>query len=283
MEIAVVTERILTFKDDVTATQAEELANQHKIGAFGTFNQVTSLWNKPKDDDFELIYQEHRFQPFWHVKGTAKYVYDRKAQHAWPVAATEVQSLTLCGSEYEVKNGKINVEVLEHCQQQETKEIFVDGLSGKHHSHLSKYFEFKSSVVEKEELEKLAQKSIIVPPQTRASALVRDTASSMIRSIQADHIFEEKVELEHVDLYYRPLYLFKYKWLSKNKEAGIEVDALTGEVTYSDKMFSQLTGKVLDYDFLFDIGGDVAGTFIPGGNIAVKLTKKYIDVAHRKK
>jgi hypothetical protein len=37
----------------------------------------------------------------------------------------------------------------------------------------------------------------------------------------------------------------------------------------------------LDRDFLFDIGADAAGMFIPGGSIAVKAAKKVIDAKKR--
>jgi hypothetical protein len=33
----------------------------------------------------------------------------------------------------------------------------------------------------------------------------------------------------------------------------------------------------LDQNFLFDIGADAAGMILPGGSIAVKIAKKYID------
>jgi len=34
---------------------------------------------------------------------------------------------------------------------------------------------------------------------------------------------------------------------------------------------------MLDKNFLFDLGADAAGLLIPGGNIAVKIAKKYAD------
>ena len=43
------------------------------------------------------------------------------------------------------------------------------------------------------------------------------------------------------------------------------------------RIFKEYLGKVLDPDFLFDLGADAAGMFIPGGSIAVKVAKKYID------
>ena len=99
----------------------------------------------------------------------------------------------------------------------------------------------------------------------------------MIKGIQADVIHEEKVEVTTVDLVYRPVYAFQYRWKSKNKEAIVEVDAATGIVSTGNRTFREYFGKVLDQNFLFDIGTDAAGMILPGGSIAVKIAKKYID------
>jgi hypothetical protein len=42
-------------------------------------------------------------------------------------------------------------------------------------------------------------------------------------------------------------------------------------------LFQQYLGKVLDTNFLFDIGADAAGVLIPGGSIAVKVARKYME------
>jgi hypothetical protein len=119
--------------------------------------------------------------------------------------------------------------------------------------------------------------AILIPPQARISAIMRDSLSKMITGIQADTILQEDVEVSCVDLYYRPIYAFKYAWASKQKEAIIEVDGLTGEFRAGTRVFTEYFGKVLDQAFLFDIGADAVGMFVPGGGIAIKAAKKYID------
>ena len=106
---------------------------------------------------------------------------------------------------------------------------------------------------------------------------MRDSLAKMIKGIQADAILEESVKVECVDLYYRPVYAFKYRWKTKGKEAIVEVDGLTGEIKTGERVFSEYLGKILDTNFLFDLGADAAGILIPGGSIAVKITKKYLD------
>jgi hypothetical protein len=277
MEIIVKQDRVLVFKDVLVRAEAESVAWRNKSGAFGTLNQVTSFLTKPKDDDFRLINQEYLHLPFWHVVGTATYTYDRTATHQWPATGEEVTSITIEGKEYPVKSGQVSMQVLEKCHQQHDKEVYIDGLTNQLHPTSKNYLTFAANEVDKHALQILTEKSNVATPKSRASALVRDVASQMIHKIEADHIYEEKVTIEHIDLYYRPVFNFTYEWLSKRKQATVTVDGLTGAFVLNQPTFPELLGKVVDYDFLFDVGSDAAGTLIPGGGIAVKIAKKYID------
>ncbi len=283
MEITVADERALVLTDQLKFDEAQSIAEKRKADAFGAFQKVTSFLSRPKDNDFEITYTEHRYEPFWHVTGSARYVYNRTVQHHWPTSGPEVIKLTIDGKEYSTTNDTITVSALEDCVQEESEELFVDGLTSAKQSTLKDYLKFSAKELKKEDIEALSKKSVVLPPVARASVLVRDAASKMMHSIEADKIFEESVQFQHVDLYYRPVFAFRYKWISKAKEAVVEVDGLTGNVTFSQKSFPQLVGKVLEYDFLFDIGADAVGMFVPGGSIAVKFAKKAIDIAKQKR
>lgn len=277
MDIRVADQRILLFADQVSAEDAKQLSWEKKTSAFDALSKMTSFLSRPKDDDFELLYSEHRYQPFWHVIAKAKYVYDRTAQYQIAPNGNEVQSVTLEKTDYVVTNGHIHVSVMEHCSQDEQDEVYVDGVTGKNNPELASYLSLSPKVAT-EKLEKLITKgSIVVPPQARISAIMRDALSKMIKGIQADKILEEQVEVQCVDLYYHPVYAFQYKWKSKNKVAIVEIDGVTGAVGSGNRTFNEYLGKVLDKDFLFDLGADAAGMLIPGGNIAVKMAKRYID------
>ena len=277
MEINVAKERILLLKPQFSKEEASKKAWEKKTNSFDTLSKVTSFLSRPKDEDFELVYEEHRYQPFWHVVAKAHYVYDRTVTYQVEVSGNEVQSVTLHKTDYNATNNHIHVPVTEHCIQEEQEEIFIDGVSAKNIPELSRYITLSSTVV-KGSLEKLVPKgSILVPPQARVSALMRDALSKMIKGIQADTILEERVEVPCIDLYYRPIYAFQYRWKSKNKEAIVEVDGLTGTTSSGNRTFQEYLGKVFNQDFLFDIGADAAGMFIPGGSIAVKAAKRYID------
>lgn len=281
MEISVADQRILLFSDQIIPEDAKSRAWEKKISSFGAINQVASFLSRPKDEDFELTYTEHRYQPFWHVVANAKYVYDRTSKYQVAATSAVVRSVTLQKTDYEVTNGHFHVDVVDHCTQEEKDEVFVDAVSGKTKPELSSYMSLSPKVVKGDLEQAVVKGSILVPPQSRVSAIMRDSLSKMIKGIQADTILEEHVEVTCVDLYYHPVYAFQYRWKSKNKEAIVEVDGLTGAVATGNRVFAEYLGKVLDKNFLFDIGADAAGILIPGGSIAVKVAKKYIE--NRKK
>lgn len=282
MDIMVAPQRILLFTDQITSAEAQKKAWDKKTIAFGTLSHMASFLNKPKDDDFELTYTEHRLQPFWYVAAKSHYVYDRSNTYQIPVSGTEVRSITLADADYAAVQGHVHLSVTDHCQQDENDDVFVEGVSGKTVPELKRYLSLSPHEIQGDLEKAVPQDVIIVPPQTRVSAIMRDSLAKMIKGIQADIIKEEKVEVTCVDLYYHPVYAFKYLWKSKNKEAIVEVDGLTGEVASGSRVFTEYMGKVLNREFLFDLGADAAGILIPGGNIAVKVAKRYIDTKKHK-
>ncbi len=277
MEINIANQRILLLKDQITPEIAKERAWQKKVTAFDAFSKVASLLSKPKDEDFTLIYSEHRYEPFWHVVTNARYEYLRSANYQIQTSGKEVKSVTVHDVEYDVQNGHIHVPVTEHCLQEEHEDLIVDGITAKPSAELQKYISMTPFEVTGQLKDEVEEGAILVPPQARVSAIMRDSLSKMIKGIHADKILAEEVEVARVDLYYRPVYAFKYAWASKQKEAILEVDGLTGEIRTGSRVFKEYMGKILDQNFLFDVGADAVGMFVPGGSIAVKVAKKYMD------
>jgi len=72
MEITVADEHAWLLKEQLTIDHAEGRAWSKKTDAFGAMAKVTSLLQRPKDDDFVLIYKEHRYEPFWHIVSNAR-------------------------------------------------------------------------------------------------------------------------------------------------------------------------------------------------------------------
>jgi hypothetical protein len=278
MEIVISDQRVFLFNDQITRQAAEFKAREKKMVAFDAISKVGSFLSHPKDDEFELLYHEHHYQPFWHVIAIARYLYDRDTEYKVATGGPEVQSVTDQSKCYEAVKGRISISVTEHCIQEEEVEVYIDAVTGKSQPQLASYLPFNPKQIT-EKLNKMIDKdSILVPPQMRASAIIRDILSKMIKKIQADKIHEETIQVPSVDLYYHPVFAFQYRWKPKGKEAIVEIDALTGSVRGGNRIFREYLGKILDMDFLFDLGADAAGLLFPGGSIVVKAAKKYIDI-----
>lgn len=283
MDIILADERVLLLKEQLSIDHAEGRAWTNKTDAFGTVSRMTSLLQRPKDEDFQLVYREHRYQPFWHIECNARYIYERTREYPVEVGGPEVHTLTIEGKDYDVAGGTVILTGLEHCREEPHQVAFLDGLTSISDLSLAGYLEFPSTEIPMDELDDFApEDAIVVPPQARASAVVHEVLAGMIRTVQADRILEDRVEVERADLYYRPVYAFRYRWISKDREGVIEYDALTGKVEAGGKTFQQYMGRFLDPEFLFDLGVDTADLVLPGGGMAVKLARRGIDVARSK-
>jgi len=277
MEIDVAKERILLFSPQIPKNDASSIAWQKKLSAFDAISQVSSFLSRPKDDDFECVYEEFRYEPFWHVVAQAKYVYDRSSSYQVKASGAEVKQVSIDTKTYDVESGHIHIPVCENCVQTEEEEVFIDGISGKTINEYRQYLSLSPQDITTDSMKHFPKDAIVIPPQTRVSAIMRDALSKMIKGIQADTIHEEEIKVPCVDLYYRPVYAFQYTWKSKGKKSILEIDGITGNSTTGNRTFQEYIGKVLDPSFLFDVGADAAGMLIPGGSIAVKVAKKYLD------
>ncbi len=283
MKITTAEERVFVFKEQLSQEQAEGRAWGRKLDAFGTLSKMTSFLQKPKDEDFEMIYKEHRYQPFWHVVCKAAYDYERTSSFAISVPRSEVKSVTIAGIDQPVSNQKVTISGIEHCHEDLNQQEFVDGISATHSDGLHDYFKYQTLEIAQDQLSGFAPEGVIVvPPTTKASTIVREILSKLIKGISADTIHEESVEIEHIDLYYRPVYAFQYRWKTKAKEAILECDALTGKLQIGESVFQQYAGKVLDPGFLFDVGMDALDLIVPGGGLVAKLAKKGIESSRKK-
>jgi len=75
----------------------------------------------------------------------------------------------------------------------------------------------------------------------------------------------------------RPVFAFEFRWSSADKVGVIEVDGLTGEVAENGRWFKDKMNKILTRETLVDLGAEVAGCFVPGGGVAVKLIGKMTE------
>ncbi len=279
MDISLGEPRIYGLEPRLPIEELRRRADDKKVSALGS--GFGGLLQRPKAEDVVLAASQRRVEPFWHVACTAHYVYDRSRMYTVPASATDVRSVTLLGSDFAVvPSGKgpaaFAVEALEHCSEDVRDELFVDGLTGSAMNTGPALIAGPRTEVQ-DPLVLAADETMVVPPEQRASAIVRQLLAKVLRPLQADTVFEESLAVEHLELFYRPVWAFEYHLPAKDKRGVVEVDALTGEArTASALKVSQFT-RMVSRDALFDIGADTVGLLVPGGSIAVKLARVALD------
>lgn len=277
MNVELAEERILLLPDKLGAPQAEGRAWAKRTEAFGAFARLGGLIQKPKDEDYEVVYRELRLQPFWRISASTTYVYERVRQHKLKVS-TEVQSVTTGSQNYPVMNREATIPVTECCNESSQRDWLFDGITKKPDPGLKSYITGEAKPVTPEDLNEQAKAgAVIVPPQAKASMLTRDVISQAIRKIEADRILEETMKVDAIDLFYRPVYAVRYRW--QQKEAVVEVDAVSGETRTGGATFEAYVGKLVDRDFLLDAGAEAANMFIPGVNLAKIVIVKSLKLA----
>jgi hypothetical protein len=281
MHVELAEERILVFSDRVTMENAEQRAWARRVEAFGAVARLSGLLNKPKDEEYEVVYRERRLQPFWRLTTQALFAYERTREYQIPVSEP-VREVEIAGQTRAIVGKRFSISGLERCREELTTHTFIDGLTGAADPKLAVYLDFHAAAASAEILAEASRAgTVVVPPQVRASGLVRDAVAGAIRKLDADRVLEETVRLTAFDLFYRPVYAFRLR--RAGKEAVVEYDALTGEVRTAGSTFEQHLGKIMEPKFLLDVGAEAANLFIPGATIAKLVLVKGMEMAERRK
>ena len=276
MDVRLAEERILLLPDHFDMPAAEDRAAARKVDAFGTLAKMAGFLTKPRPEEFELVYKERRLQPFWSLGCTAVCAYERTREHPMRLAP-EVRQATIAGEVHAVANQTITIPVMEACREEIRKETLFDALTGQPAPDLAPKLRYPASTATRESLNLLAAGgTVVAPPQTTASAVVRETLSGMVGKIEADRVIEETVTFDAIDLYYRPVYAFRYR--RQGKEAVVEVDGLTGEAKPGGATFETYLGKVLEPRFLLDAGVEAANIFFPGATLVKVIVSKGMEM-----
>jgi hypothetical protein len=278
MDIQLASERLFLIEDRLTADEAQQLAVERRLQAFGS--GLGSLLQRPKAEDIVLVARQRRLEPFWHVVATAHYHYERRRDYNVPTSAPEVEAVTIEGTRHEASGPSgaprtFRMPALEHCHDEFRHEIYSDGISGEPISDPTALLAGpRSEIADPASLG--GGDAVVVPPEQRASFVVRTALAAVMKPVQADRILEESVGLEATDLYYRAYWAFEFAWQAKGKQGVVEVDAITGKARPGKPLLSQIKGMVTR-DLLFDVGADTVGLLVPGGSIAVRLAQAAID------
>ena len=108
--------------------------------------------------------------------------------------------------------------------------------------------------------------TVVVPPEVKASALVREVVSSAIGRIEADRILEERVIVDAVDLFYRPVYAFPLP--PRGQGGGDRVRRAHRRCSSGRCTLEQYLGKAWEPKFLPDAGVEAVNLFVPGTQLA---------------
>lgn len=279
MEIYLAPEHVYHLVTQISPEVGRDRVEQKKVSlAAGT---VGALFTQPKADDIHLITMENRLEPFWLISASSRTVYDRNRSYQVTTGGPEVHSVTLLDQELAVipqpkGSPTLTLSAVEHCTQELHTRATFDGLTGMK-SDLMKYVSMaKTEIADINEFH--PEGVLVIPPQVRATAVVRQVTSEVVRPVQsAQVIHEERVDIDTIELDFRPVYAFEYEWSSKGKKVIIELDAVTGDIHTGGKKWSDQVKGIVTRDFLFDISADAAGMIVPGGSIAVKLIKAVVD------
>ncbi len=280
MDVQLAGERIFALSETLNLEQARQRAMDKRISAVA--GGLGGLIQRPKPEEVVLVDSQKRFEPFWHVACSARYVYDRARKYNVPVSGPEVKEVTLHVENYVVadmgKAGRVfTMMVVERCREEWRQELFADGQTGNAIADGAALV--RGPKVEIGDPALLASDgAIVVPPETRASFVMRQLLTQMLKPVQADVVHEESLILEATDLYYRPVWAFEFYWPPKDKRGVVEFDAVTGQMRTSQSLRPKIDlAKMISRDTLFDIGADTVGMLIPGGNLAVKIAKVALD------
>ena len=141
--------------------------------------------------------------------------------------------MTIEGTDYPVveqpdKSHAFKLAALEHCREEYHRDVYIDGLTGAPDCQRADLLAGpKTEIADPATLS--ADGTITIAPEHRASFVVRQLLSEMLKPVHADKILEETIALETTDLYYRPIWSFEFSWAAKDKRALLDVDPVTGE------------------------------------------------------
>ncbi|MFZ5824495.1 MAG: hypothetical protein ACOY94_09215 [Bacillota bacterium] len=274
MEITVTRERIFRLHPHVDWTTAKVRVEDKRVNLVA--GTMGALFSRPKPEDIRLIYSERRLEPIWHIGVHTRTVYDRQASYTVPITGAEVKRVTILGQTLSVqpKGPSVVLQAMEHCEE-ELQKNWAYGGDGVARTELVPLLAGAKDEIE--DLNALAAEGIIVvPPEVRANSLIRQIVSQVVKPVKAQVIHEERVDIDMVDLYFRPVYAFEFEWAAKSKQVVVEFDGITGEMR-TGKAFKDQLRSVLNPALMFDLGADAVDLVVPGAGIAMKLVRAVVD------
>ncbi|MFO6422061.1 hypothetical protein [Motilimonas sp. KMU-193] len=227
--------------------------------------------SRPKADTVLLAKEALRFEPMWYVSARREVDYNCELTYPVPVNNPYAQSIEMDGKSYEVtrqqNKAKIELQISEKCHRKIEYSAHIDGLRRDIkplvlQSYIQRYKYTEVAEVNNEDA--------LIPQVPLVSVLQQATANLHSEAINAHNIIADMLSIDRAYLFFRPVFAFEYIWTTADKKGVIEVDGLTGEVIENGQWFKDKINRVMTREMLFELGGELAGSFIPGAGVAVK-------------
>src|ERR1051325_1446649 len=265
MDIYLATEHAYHIVPQFSIDVARDRVEQKKVNLVA--GTLGALFSRAKPEELTLVTAENRVEPFWLLAASSRTSYDRTHTYTVTTGGDEVKSVSVFGQELpatpQAKGASaFTLTGTEHCVQEvHTKQTF-DGITGAK-VDLLKYTNHPKTEIA--DLSTFAPEGVlVVPPQVKANAVVRQVTAEVVQPVQnVQAIHEERVDIETVDLNFRPVYAFEYEWTAKNKRVVIEFDPLTGDMHSGGKRWTDQIKGLLTRDLIFDVTADAFGTIVP--------------------
>lgn len=268
-------EKLLVLEDVLGMEKAKELAQAHKVKAFGL---LAGLFSRPMPEDIDVVYEEKRYDAFWRVLGSSRFEYKRRKVYHVPVEPM-VKEIELLGTSFTVPpQGKtFEVEGIERCVEEYRQEEIVDAQTGQADPSFAKYLTYLSQPIET--TDSLTKDGTpIVALEAKPAFLVRKVVNALIKPIQADQILDEQIAINELALYFVPVYTFEFHWRAKDKRVTVSYDGVTGELRPKANKITDKLRRSFSNDEIFEFGKELAN-FVPGGGLAMMVGKKAVELA----
>lgn len=277
MDIYLAKESAYHYIPQVSLEVALDRLEQKKVHLVS--GTLGALFTRAKPEDIQLVSVEKRLEAYWQVSVHLLTEYERSSSYTVPLRGAEIKYVTILGHDLttttDPKGGtSLLLNGVEHCVEESRHDFTFDGAGVE--IDMSKYNTFpKSEVIEFNNF--APEDVLVVPPKALASTVVRTILSKVIKPVEAQVIHEERIDIEKLEINFRPIYAMEYNWIPKNKFVVLEFDALTGEILGQGQKLGSQVKQILTPDLLFDVTSVAAGALVPGGGIAVKLIKVAYD------
>ena len=277
MDIYLAKESAYHYIPQVSLEIALDRLEQKKVQLVsGTLGKLIS---RAKPEDINITSVEKRLEAYWQINVRLFTEYERNRTYHIALSGAEIDQVTILGKELPVITDKkdsasLSLEGVEHCVEESRHEFTFDGEGVE--KEMSQYSVYaKTEVLDFENF--APDDMLVVPPKALASTIVRSILSKVIKPVEADVILEERIDINKLEINFRPVYAIEYLWVPKEKQVVLEFDALTGEILGHGKKIGDQVKQILTPDLLFDVSSVAAGALVPGGGLAVKLIKVAYD------